>query len=141
MTTEIFSAEWAETWRRALNAHAGYRASAATWEGALVLEMRNPAGDGPARAVYLDLWHGECRGARVATADDIGDARFVLSGSTDIWRRVLRREVAPLMGLMTGRLALTRGSLAALLPYAAAAAALVDAAASCPARFPGEPAA
>jgi putative sterol carrier protein len=54
------------------------------------------------------------------------------------WRRVLHGEVAPLMAIMTGRLVLTRGSLAALIPYAMAAKALVDAASAVPARFPGE---
>jgi putative sterol carrier protein len=138
MTSEIFSAEWAKAWKRAIDSHAGYRVAAATWEGSLALEMRDPSGAATDRAVYVDLWHGTCRGARVAVAEDLATAGFVLSGSTEIWRRVLRGEVAPLMAIMTGRLTLTRGSLAALIPYAAAAKALVDAAAGVPARFPGE---
>jgi len=139
MTPDIFSTEWAGDWKRALDVHAGYRAAAATWEGSLVLQMHGP--DDAGRAVYLDLWHGECREARAGSSDDIAAAKFVLSGSIETWRRVLGGEVAPLMGLMTGKLTLGRGSLAALLPYAAAAKALVDAAATCPARFPGEVAA
>lgn len=141
MTPRIFSTEWAGDWKRALDVHAGYRAAAATWEGSLVLQMHSPDDPGAARAVYLDLWHGECLEARAGSADDIATAKFVLSGSVETWRRVLRGEVAPLMGLMTGKLTLSRGSLAALLPYAAAAKALVDAAATCPALFPGEAAA
>ena len=115
--------------------------AAATWEGSLALSMLDPTGGADSRAVFVDLWHGTCRAARVAVADDLGGADFVLSGSTETWKRVLRGEVAPLMAIMTGRLTLTRGSLAALIPYAAAAKALVDAAATVPARFPGEAAA
>ena len=140
MTADIFSSEWALAWKLAIDAHAGYRVAAATWEGSLALSMPDPSG-AAGRAVFVDLWHGTCRAARVALPDDLGGADFVLSGSTETWKRVLRGEVAPLMAIMTGRLTLTRGSLAALIPYAAAAKALVDAAATVPARFPGEVAA
>ena len=61
--------------------------------------------------------------------------RFVLSGSTGAWEQVLSGRVAPLLAIMSGKLKLTRGSLAELLPYVTAAKELVTAVASVPGVF------
>lgn len=133
----IFSDGWAEACAERLNGTEAYRAAAAGWEGAVVLCMLANGGAEPLRA-WLDLWHGECRVGRAASAADEDAARYVLSGSVGTWRAVLTGGAPPLLALMTGKLKLTKGILAELVPFAGAAQALVAAAAAVPATFPDE---
>lgn len=131
----VFSAAWAAEWARRLNASEAYRAAAATWEGAVVLQIALPEGQaGP--AVFLDLWHGECRQAREASPADLEAARFVISGNEAAWRGVLSGQASPVMAVLTGKLRLVRGEVAALLPYANAARELLASAADFETAFP-----
>jgi hypothetical protein len=68
MSQEVFTASWVRRWADDLAASDDYRRAAAKWEGSLVIEMAaDPAlGVGEDRGVLLDLWHGECRAARIA---------------------------------------------------------------------------
>ncbi|MBM4188130.1 MAG: Fis family transcriptional regulator [Gemmatimonadetes bacterium] len=128
-----FSEEWAKAWGAALNASPEYQAAAATWEGSIAAVATDDAA--PA-AVFLDVWHGECRTARAATPDDVAQARFLLEAAPRAWRDLFEGRLAPVMGLMTGRIKVTRGELAALLPYTAAAKELIRLAGSIPTVYP-----
>jgi putative sterol carrier protein len=141
MIPEVFTAKWAADWCAALNASTTYREAAAAWEGAVALVMTAdaPAGIPEARAVYLDVSGGSCHGARVASELDLATARYVIEATPEAWRAMLSGALAPLMALMTGRLRLSRGNFAALLPYANAARELVATATAVPYRFPGDP--
>ncbi len=132
----VFSDDWAMACAELLNRNAAYRAAAATWEGAILLLMTPDSAGGEERRVYLDLWHGECRLARAASAADEAEARYILSGTEASWRLVLTGRVGPLVAIMTGRLRLAKGSLVELVPYTAAAKELVTAAAAIEATFP-----
>jgi putative sterol carrier protein len=136
---EAFTPEWAAAWQDALQASEGYRRAAATWEGAVALVMHaDPAlGVAERRAVWLDLWHGECRAARLATEEDLLTAAYVIEAGAPIWRDLLDGRTSPVMALMTGKLSLTRGNLAALIPYAGAANELVAVASRINTTFPG----
>jgi putative sterol carrier protein len=72
----------------------------------------------------------------VASAQDLEQASYVLSGTAPAWRDVLTGRTAPLLALMSGRIRLTKGSMAALVPYAAAARELVMAAMEMEVVFP-----
>lgn len=134
---EVFSRAWAEEWCLTLNGTPAYRSAAATWEGSVALVMaRDGSPKSPRCAVFMDLWHGECRAARVATETDLESATFVLAGSAANWRDLLTGRIAPLMAMMGGKIRLTRGSMAALLPYAAAAKELIAAAIKMESTFP-----
>lgn len=137
MSHVAFSRSWAAAWEDELRASEAYRKAAATWEGSLTLEMATDDGaDGAGRAVFVDLWHGDCRGARVATDEDRGGADFVIRGGVGTWQRVLAGELEPIFGIMSGKLKLTRGSLAKLVPQVTAARELVAAAARIDTIFP-----
>ena len=131
---QAFDTSWVDAWAGELRASDAYRQAAATWEGSLVLEMT--IGDDGGRAVFVDLWHGECRGARVATRDDLGGADFVIRAGVKTWQRVLAGEVEPIFGIMSGKLKLTRGNMAKLVPQVKAASELVAAAARIDTVFP-----
>jgi putative sterol carrier protein len=137
MTTEVFSEEWSLEWCQVLNGRPAYQAAAAAWEGPVALIMtRDGSPESEVRAVYLDLWHGACRGARSARPDDLETAQYILSGTSKSWRGVLSGKVAPLTAMMTGQIRLTKGSMAALVPMAGAARELVNAAMEMEVRFP-----
>jgi len=116
-----FTDEWARAWCATLNQSEVYRQTAASWEGSVALVVRGAADPEPAGAVFLDLWHGECRGAREALPSDLEAAAFVLEAGPAAWRAVLEGRQAPLMALMTGQVRLARGELATLVPHAGSA--------------------
>ncbi|MGE0556433.1 MAG: SCP2 sterol-binding domain-containing protein [Gemmatimonadales bacterium] len=116
-----FTDEWARAWCATLNGSETYREVAANWEGSVALVVRESADQQPLGAVFLDLWHGECRGAREALAADLDAAAFVLEARPAAWRAVLEGRQAPLMALMTGQVRLARGELSALVPHAGSA--------------------
>jgi len=131
------SAAWVEACVAAVNASAAYRAAGADWvHGAVTLVVRAlPAPDAAdSVAIWLDLDRGACRAARLAPAAAAPPAAFVLAAEYAEWKRILRRELSPAAGVLTGRLAVT-GSLAILLRYARSADALVGAIAGVPTRF------
>ena len=103
MDLEVFTEAWVERCAEAIRHSPTYRESAASWEVDLVFVMkRNPPE--AHRAVYFDLWRGECRGARLATEADRASARYVIEGSEETWEQALNGRLAPLLAVMTGRL-------------------------------------
>ncbi len=141
MPIEVFSEEWSRAYCEALNRHQPYGRAAEGWEGAVVLVMRRDPAQGieEDRAVFLDLRHGGCRGARVATEDDLRDALYRLSADPTTWRQILAQKLDPISALMQGKLRLERGSLMTMTHYAPAARELVVAATQVEAVFPGGP--
>lgn len=137
MTIEAFSEVWALEWCRVLNGRPTYQAAAASWEGAVALVMaRDGSATAESRSVFLDLWHGQCRAARIASPDDLESARYILSGTSPAWRAVLSGTMAPLTAIMMGKIRLTKGNMASLVPFAAAARELVVAAMEMEVSFP-----
>ncbi len=130
-----FSDPWAQAWGAALNASSVYRKAAATWEGSIAVVVSEAFGRaGP--AVFLDVWRGQCRAAREATAADVADAAFVLEAAPAAWKQVLASQISPVMALLTGQIRLARGDLTRLLPYTAAAKELVHLAGTIETEFP-----
>jgi putative sterol carrier protein len=132
---DIFSAPWAARCAEAIRASTAYRAAAAAWEGDLVFRINRTA-PAEARAVYLDLWHGECRSVRPATTEDQSTARYLIEGDQEAWQQVFEGKLVPLLALMTGRLKLARGRVADLAPYAASAKELLALMSGIGGRFP-----
>jgi len=137
MTLELFSEQWARQWGARLNESATYRAAAAEWKGAVALVM-TAANGGEPRAVYMDAQGGTCHIAREASEEDLAGAAYIFEAAPAVWREVFGGRTAPAMALFSGKLRLTRGNLAALMPHAAAARELIATAAAVPVRFPDE---
>jgi len=124
MSAEIFTEAWATDCQIRLNRSEAYRLSAQEWKWPLVLVRENGA-SGEAQRIYLDLWEGTCREARLATESDLQKANFVISASPKNWAQVLGGEIDPMMALMRGKLKLTKGKLFSLARFSTAAKALV----------------
>jgi len=134
---KAFSEEWVTAWCEALNASDTYREVAANWEGSVALVVAQ-SGEPAHNAVFLDLWHGACRTARVASAEDLDAADFVLEATPTAWRSVLEGRAAPVMALMTGQVRLARGALASLVPHAGSARELLRLVSEVATEFPDD---
>src|ERR1044072_1762827 len=113
---ELFGEEWARAWGEGLARSEVYRAAAASWEGSMVFGM-NPdeaLGVTAPRGVFLDLWHGHCRAARPAGAEDPAAAPYVITAAAAVWQEVLEGRIEPLWAFMSGKLELARGSVSRL---------------------------
>jgi putative sterol carrier protein len=118
---ELFGSDWAAAFAAAIAASAAYREAARDWEWPLALvETGNPP-----RGVLLDLYRGHCRGARTLVPQDLDSVPLAIEASPQAWRQLLAENADPLLAVMSGKLRLTRGSLAQLLPYVRAAKELV----------------
>jgi len=137
---EVFTEEWARACCDALNRSAAYRASAATWEGEIILSMSADAAQGVAadRAIYIDTHRGECRRAHVAGEEEMERAAFAFRADPATWKRLLARELEPVAAVMQGKLRLVRGNLFALAKYAQAAKDMVAAAGEVGGTFPSD---
>ncbi|TFF84655.1 sterol carrier protein [Candidatus Thorarchaeota archaeon] len=132
----FLSEEWLAEYRERLNSNPDYAESAKTWEGDLIFQID---ADGeriaePIRA-YVDLWHGECREARVAGPDD--NAEFTYSASIDNWRRLLGGEIGPIRGIISRKFKL-QGSMSKVMRYIKAAQVKVETASTVPTKFQDE---
>lgn len=140
MPYEILSEDWMSAFQDTINHSQAYKAASRTWEWPVVLMVQADAGMGiPAdRSMYLDLWHGECRQAHAATADDLARSAFIISANPSTWKQVFDHTLEPVAALMRGKLALAKGSIITLIRYAPAAKELVMLAALVDTCFPAE---
>ena len=134
----MFTEAWCAACCARLNASASYRAAAAGWKDAAVLVMTaDPAhGIDSDRAAWLDTHEGVCRGARLATAEELESAPYVFRAEPAVWKRLLSGELEPVAAVMQGKLRLARGNLFTLAKYAAAAREMVAAAGEAGGTFP-----
>ena len=137
MSHEVFTHDWAVAWGEAIRASDGYRTAAQRWQWPMVITMTFGSElDLAERSVFLDLFEGDCREARSATETDRAAVPFIISGDFHSWKQVLERDLDPILALMTVKLKIAKGSLAALIPYVTAARELVAAASQVPYRLP-----
>jgi putative sterol carrier protein len=117
---------WLETYRERINTSADYRDAAATWEGdiAFCFEAEPDHGVPEDLWAWLDLWHGECRAARMVTPEEGRAAPYVISAPYSRWKDVLAGELDPVKGMMQGKLKLD-GDLPTIIRYVRAANQLV----------------
>jgi putative sterol carrier protein len=130
------SDDWMGIYRERINGSADYHEAAADWEGDISFvfeaepDKRVPA-DLWAR---LDLWHGECRDARMVDADEGGEARFVIRAPYSRWKEVLGGDLDPVKGMMQGKLKVL-GDLPTIIRYVRAANELVHLTTTVPTEF------
>lgn len=125
MTPALFSATWIDACAQAINQNDAYRRAAANWRWPLLLHITHD--DAQTTMIYLDLYHGSCRAARLATSADLAHAEFILEAREAIWRNVLTGQLDPIAGIMRRQLTLTKGSLTTLAMHGATAKALIAA--------------
>jgi putative sterol carrier protein len=124
---EFPSPEWLDEYVEKINASASYKEAAATWEGdvAYVIEAEPDKGIPDEVVAWLDLWHGDCREAKIVTTEEGEKARFVIRAPYSRWKEVILKELDPVKGMMQGKLKL-KGDLPTIVRYVKAANELVN---------------
>src|SRR5207247_1458284 len=73
---------------------------------ALVVNRQPEIGIAEPVGIWLDLERGACREAKVVTQGEADQAAFVISGDYQQWKRVIRKELGPIAGIMQRKLLL-----------------------------------
>jgi putative sterol carrier protein len=97
-------AEWLQGLMDYLNSNETYARVASKWEGDLVFDIR---ADGPLaenRIVYLDLWHGKCRGAEIIPTLQGLEPAFVLTAPYENFKKVITGKMDAMQALLTRKL-------------------------------------
>ncbi len=124
---DAYSAEWAEAFKREINASEKYRAAAEKWEGTVgLVVLAEPDKNVPEdQGIFLDLWHGEARDVRICSRDQAEAAQFVITGAYSRWKKVAMNEMDATKGIMLGQLKL-RGDFPTLVRYTKASQELTE---------------
>ena len=130
------SDEWLRIYRERIDDSPDYREAALSWEGdiAFVFEAEPNKGVPDDLWAWLDLWHGECRAARMVHPEEGVGAPYVIRAPYTRWKDVLRGDLDPVKGMMQGKLKL-QGDLPTIIRYVRAANELVHLTMSVPTEF------
>lgn len=130
------SDEWLHIYHERINGSPEYREAALTWEGdiAFVFEAEPNKGVAEDLWAWMDLWHGECRSARMVDPAEGETAPYVIRAPYTRWKDVLRGDLDPVKGMMQGKLKL-QGDLPTIIRYVRAANELVHLTMSVPTEF------
>jgi putative sterol carrier protein len=130
------SDEWLRIYRERIDDSPDYREAALSWEGdiAFVFEAEPNKGVPDDLWAWLDLWHGECRAARMVDPEEGLGAPYVIRAPYTRWKDVLRGDLDPVKGMMQGKLKL-QGDLPTIIRYVRAANELVHLTMSVPTEF------
>ncbi|HEX9775423.1 MAG TPA: SCP2 sterol-binding domain-containing protein [Actinomycetota bacterium] len=134
------SSEWLDEYVERINGSKEYEEAATTWEGdlAYVFEREPDKGVPEDVWVWVDLWHGKCRGARYGIPEDEGGkAAYIIRAPYSRWKEVLTKELDPIKGMMQGKLKL-KGDLPTIVRYVKAANELVNVASTVDTQFVDE---
>ena len=137
MSLAFPSVEWVSAYGTAINASASYRAASLEWTHgpvALVVNRQPDIGIADPIGIWLDLDRGVCRAAKVVSHDEADGAAFVISADYANWKRVIRKELGPIAGIMQRKLSL-KGSLPVVVRFVKSAEQLVEAATTVPTQF------
>jgi putative sterol carrier protein len=118
MAYKFPSPEWLDHFVDQVNNSAAYANAAKEWEGDVLLVVEGHD------AVYLDLWHGQCRYAEYLTDPKARQAEFTIAATLESWQKVLTRQLDPIQGMMTRQLKL-EGNLVKVMKNVKAAQELV----------------
>jgi putative sterol carrier protein len=128
------SDEWVKALMEVVNKSDTYKKAAEKWEGDLFFVVEAGPGMEEDSYLYMDLWHGECRGAGAFKPHE-QSPEFEIRAPLATWRQVLDGKLDPIRGLSTRRLKL-KGNLMKILKTPRAALALVNCAREVPTEYP-----
>jgi putative sterol carrier protein len=133
------SEAWFTAFEAEINASAEYREAAADWEGDIAFLVKSEPDKGVPSDVWgwLDLWHGECRGAGLIDEARAAEAAYGITAPYTRWKDIIGGELDPIKGMMQGKLKV-RGDLPSIVRQVRAATELVRLTGLVPTAFPDE---
>jgi putative sterol carrier protein len=135
MALDFPSDEWIKALCEELNHSNGYRAAAKKWEGDLIFVVKKGGTMDRDRFLYMDLWHGECRGAFELASLDEKDAAFRLEAPLATWQELIGGNLDPIKAIIGRKVALT-GPMTKILKAPKAALELVKSAGQLETNYP-----
>jgi putative sterol carrier protein len=117
--------EWVDALKKALEASQAYKEAAKKWEGDLYIIVDPDASYKHRHIVYLDLWHGECRGASLIKDESEKSPQYRIFGPFTIMKQILDKKVDAVQSMMTGKLKV-QGDMAQIMRMPNAAVELVN---------------
>ena len=126
------SDEWIQIFKEKLNKNKIYQEVAKNWEGDFLFVITPDEDLKKEVMFYIDLWHGKCRDAYLVKGEK--QAKFVFKGPYSNWKKVIRKELDPIRGLIRG-LFTVDGDSRVILDQAKAAQELVNTASTIPVEF------
>jgi len=135
MAIKFPSDAWVKALMDDLNQSEAYAEAAKDWEGDFYFVVE-PGGTLKEPVIlYMDLWHGKCREAYLVTDEAAKTPAFRMTAPAATWKKVLIKQLDPIMGLMTGQLKL-KGNMAMVMKNVKAAKELVESCTRVPTEFP-----
>ncbi len=98
------SAAWLAAFQEKLNQDQQYHEIAHNWEGDILFSIQADDSLEESTIMYLDLWHGTCRQARILEDGDIPKAAFELQAPYSNWVRILKGDLHPMQAMLTQKL-------------------------------------
>jgi len=98
--TRFPSDDWVNQFKEALNSNTVYAEVAKDWEGDFLFIVTPDEGLKDEVILYIDLWHGKCRKAFITDRNQ--RAAFVFKGPYSNWKKVIKKELDPIRGLIRG---------------------------------------
>lgn len=129
------SEEWINKFKETLNKNSNYAETAKDWEGDFLFIITPDENYSKETILYIDLWHGKCRNAFIA--DKNQKAAFIFKGSYSNWKKVIKKEIDPIRGLIRGMFYL-EGDSKVILDQTKAAQELVNTASQISTEFEDE---
>jgi putative sterol carrier protein len=126
------SDEWIKTFKDELNKNKTYQEVGKEWEGDFLFVITPDEELKKETVFYIDLWHGKCRDAYLVKGEK--QAMFVFKGPYSNWKKVIRKELDPIRGLIRGMFTVD-GDSRVILDQAKAAQELVNTASTIPVVF------
>lgn len=131
------SREWAEIFMDELNNDDEFAKAGAKWEGDINFVIQDLPGTATNEVIYLDLWHGKCRGVDYTAERDAKDAAFDIIAPLSNWKRVISKQIGPIPAMVSGQLKV-KGNLPYILRYVVSAQRMVECAGRLNTIFPDE---
>ncbi len=131
------SDEWAKAFMEEINKNEAYAKAAADWEGDFYFVVQPKKMFDKQIVLYVDLWHGKCRDAKVVEDESQYSPEYKLIASDDNWKAIIDRKLDPIRGMMIRKLKL-EGNMGKIMRYVKAAQELVNSATRVPTEFPPE---
>ena len=107
-----------EAWLKALmvqlNQSQKYRDAAKGWEGDMWVVLDPEGALKDPVAMYLDLWHGECRSVHAQAPGEELKAAFVLRAPYSRFVDIIQGKLDPITAMMGGRLSV-KGNMAMMM--------------------------
>ena len=119
------SDEWVKEYVEKINTNEKYADAASDWEGDFLFIIEDDSSKKPVASIYLDLYHGKCRGGKFLDKSEGMQAAFSYIGPYRNWIRLIKREIDPIQGVLTGKFKL-KGPMMKIMRYTRAAKELVN---------------